>query len=517
MIKNAPSATPRELIFVAKPDAGLRVRRGKVISLKEGVDVAPLAELLSAGDIAIRPLYGVSEEWLLHKTAPLDVRMGDGQPLDLSVFYKVTAPDEMLEELGSRLRSLHFVQTAYIKPGVNLPFIDRGEKIIEGPPPPIPTDDFTKHQEYLNAASEGGIDARYAWGKKGGRGRGVSIIDIEGAWRFSHEDLLENPGGCVGGIPTTKLKARRHGTAVLGLLGGDHNGFGIAGICPEADVNTVSVFGNSDGDPSTDWSYAAAIRLAADMLRPGDIMLIELHQPGPAVNFEESDSQRGYIPVEWWPCNMAAILYANSRGIIVVEAGGNGRENLDDEIYDKNPCAPHGPFPDWWRNPFTRDPIDTGAILVGAGAPPEGIHDSAFGVARSRLAFSNFGYAIDTQGWGEEVATCGGDNSLTPSVEEEDRRYTIGFNGTSSAAAMVAGALGCLQGILRARGRVLEPARARRLLQDARLGSPQQAGDFAPLRQHIGPLPDLRKLITHLSPGCALKRWLRALKRALIG
>ena len=40
---------------------------------------------------------------------------------------------------------------------------------------------------------------------------------------------------------------------------------------------------------------------------------------------------------------MAAILYANSRGIIVVEAGGNGEENLDDEIYDRNPGPPHGP------------------------------------------------------------------------------------------------------------------------------------------------------------------------------
>src|SRR5215211_6908692 len=102
--KSVPSATPRELVFIADPDAGLRVRGDKVISIREGVEWAPFAELRSAGDIAIRPLYGVSEEWLLHRTALLDVRMGEGQPLDLSIFYKVTAPDEMLEELVSRLR-----------------------------------------------------------------------------------------------------------------------------------------------------------------------------------------------------------------------------------------------------------------------------------------------------------------------------------------------------------------------------------------------------------------------------
>ncbi len=262
---------------------------------------------------------------------------------------------------------------------------------------------------------------------------------------------------------------------------------------------TVSVFGNSSGAPSQDWSSAASIRLAADMLGPGDIILLELHQPGPAVGFQERDDQLGYIPVEWWPCNMAAILYANNRGIIVVEAGGNGEQHLDAEIYDQNPAPPHGPFPDWWRNPFRRNPIDTGAILVGAGAPPEGIHGSALGVDRSRLQFSNFGSAIDAQGWGEEVATCGGDSSLTPSAEE-DRRYTSQFNGTSSAAAMVAGALGCLQGVLRANGGVLAPARARSLLRDDQLGSQQQPGSFASLSQHIGPRPNLRKLIDELAP-----------------
>jgi hypothetical protein len=294
------------------------------------------------------------------------------------------------------------------------------------------------------------------------------------------------------------------------MLGGDHNGFGIAGICPDAVVNTVSVFGNSSGDPSPDWNSAAAIRLAADMLRPGDIILIELHEPGPAFGFQERDDQLGYIPVEWWPCNMAAILYANSRGIIVVEAGGNGEQDLDAEIYDKNPCRPFGPFPDWWKNPFRRDPIDTGAILVGAGAPPEGIHGSTFGIDRSRLRFSNFGRVIDTQAWGEEVATCGGNNNLTPGAEP-DRRYTIGFGGTSAASAMVAAVLGCLQGVLRVRGGILEPARARRLLQDNRLGSPQQSGPFI---QHIGPRPDLRKLINHLIPPCYFKRVLGGLKRA---
>src|SRR5262249_18735105 len=210
----------------------------------------------------------------------------------------------------------------------------------------------------------------------------VKIMDVEGGWRFSHEDLLVNPSGCVGGIQTTDPKWVKHGTAVVGMLGGDHNGSGIDGMCPEAQVNTLSIFGNSSGEQVPEWSYVAPIRLAADKLGPGDIILIELQHPGPAsgdAGFQELSDQHGYIPIEWWPCNLAAIQYAIGKGIIVVEAGGNGDQDLDNPIYNLSPRPPYGPFPSWWSNPFRRDPIDSGAILVGAGAPPEGTHGSAFG------------------------------------------------------------------------------------------------------------------------------------------
>lgn len=479
-----PTPIPRELILIVDPKAGLRVRNGRISGDEELVE--PLRNLLASEQAIIRPLYGVSEEWLKERTSHMKTLMGVERPLDLSIFYKVTAAsDKRLESLAAQLRELKITESAYIKPGMDL-----ASNGVSG--------DFTGQQEYLDAGPEG-VDVRYAWTKEGGRGTSVRVMDIEGAWRFSHEDLLENPSGCLGGVPTTDPKWVKHGTAVVGMLGGDHNGFGIAGMCPEAQVNTISVFGNSNGEPSPDWSYAAAIRLAADMLQPGDIILIELHQPGPEANFEDRNDQFGYIPVEWWPCNMAAIQYATSQGIIVVEAGGNGEQHLDNRIYDLNPGPPYGPFPDWRANPFKRNPIDTQAILVGAGAPPDGIHGSSFGPDRARLKFSNFGSNIDTQGWGEEVATCGGDNNLTPSAEP-DRRYTRRFGGTSSASAMIAGALACLQGVLKNRGATIQPLRARELLRDDDLGSPQPPPSFRARGGHIGPRPDLRKIIDHLIP-----------------
>jgi hypothetical protein len=67
--------------------------------------------------------------------------------------------------------------------------------LTDEPPPQTP--DFTGQQGYLDAAP-GGIDARYAWTVPGGTGVGVQIIDMEGAWQFTHEDLLQNQGGVAG-------------------------------------------------------------------------------------------------------------------------------------------------------------------------------------------------------------------------------------------------------------------------------------------------------------------------------
>ncbi|HKC62126.1 MAG TPA: hypothetical protein VKB86_00745, partial [Pyrinomonadaceae bacterium] len=204
-----------------------------------------------------------------------------GKPIGLSLYYKVVAADEMLESLAERFREDPNILAAYIKPGVEPPILDSNIAVADGLAPGFPTKDLTSFQRYLNAASEGGVDARVAWSREGGTGKNVNIIDIEGAWQFTHEDLKDNQGGVVGGIPIASREWRNHGTAVLGIFSGDLNDFGITGICPDANVSAISIFGNSQGSPTADWGAAAAIRQAADKLNPGDIMLIELHYPGP--------------------------------------------------------------------------------------------------------------------------------------------------------------------------------------------------------------------------------------------
>lgn len=488
--------TERELIVIARPGAGLAVRAAAI----EGAPFAQagvLAALLGKAKATMRPIFGATEGRARNAMAAMPAAMPD-----LPAFYRIEVAPSSLDALASDLSAQAAVDAVYIKPGAE-PAVWVDEKVAAARPegmdaPPV-TPDFVARQLYLDAAP-GGIDARYAWTRNGGRGAGIRIVDVEGAWRFTHEDLLQNQGGVIGGTPSTDLGWRNHGTAVVGEFGGDVNAFGVTGICPDAGVRALSIFGGTGS--------AGAIRQAADALGPGDIILIELHRAGPRYNFQGRADQLGYIAVEWWPDDFAAILYATSRGVIVVEAAGNGAEDLDSAIYN---TAGTG-FPATWRNPFNRANPQCGAILAGAGAPPPGTHGNNHGADRSRLGFSNFGACVDAQGWGREVTTCGyGD--LQGGVNE-DLWYTDRFSGTSSASPIVVGALGSLQGVLRAAGRtLLTPATARDILRTT--GSPQQDEPGRPATQRIGNRPDLRAAIARLLPVKALLKELKDARKEL--
>ena len=479
----SPSSGPgRELIMVGAPDAELRITAARASSLT-GAELGPLADVAADPDVVIRPLFGPTEERVLAAGSPQDVPVGtdgSGPQLveEMARFYHVDAPDDRLDELVEQLQSSPAVASAYIKPPADLPVradvMDRlNDMVPDANDAPPATPNFTLRQGYLDAAP-GGIDARWAWTRPGGRGDGVRIVDCEWGWRFTHEDLNQNQGGVIAGTadPTPNSRSTNHGTAVLGEISGDVNGIGITGISPNS-VISASAFSVAS---------ATAIRSAADRLGQGDIMLLEIHRGGP--RYPGGDTQFGFIAIEWWPDDYLAIRYAVNKGIVVVEAAGNGSQNLDDTVYD----TPQSGFPSWWRNPFRRTALDSGAVVVGAGAPPSG----NFGPDRSRLDFSNYGACVDAQGWGREVVSTGYGNLQGGS--NVDLWYTDTFSGTSSASPIVVGALASTQGALRASGRPpLSPARARELLRAT--GSPQQNAPGRPATQRIGNRPNLQALI----------------------
>jgi hypothetical protein len=401
---------------------------------------------------------------------------------DLTVFHEVIAREEHHPKICRALR--RHITGAYRKAPADIPLetttcVDPVQAL---PNAVTPTPSYLQRQGYLRAAPDG-IDAFWAW-SQGADGTGVQIVDIERAWNFRHEDLFEFFGGVVGGQPIDCLRERNHGTAILGILSGDRNNFGVTGIAPNASIRAISI--RAPGFPEAlvpgTAQTSAAIHTAADLLTingtlldSGHIILLELQRPGPG---------GAHIPVEWWPDDLAAIRYATALGVVVVTAAGNDGVSLDDDRFDHGDA---GFGPDW-SNPFRRGAAASGAIVVGAGVPPVGHH----GRERSRLSSSNYGSMIDAQGWGQEVMTTGyGD--LSGGLEES--WYTNGFGGTSAAAAMVVGALACVQSARRKRGLAPLDARGvRRLLRST--GSAQQADAGFPVRgQRIGNLPDLRQMI----------------------
>ena len=468
-------AADPELVVVMRPQAAFRASAGRFLSAT-GEKVSDVAKVLARHGATMKPIFGPTEERVIARQAAHSAA-AQAPMEDLSVFYKVEVPEGRMDQLQGELARNELVEAAFVKPGVECPRINDMAAAPEEPPPATP--DLTARQIYLNAAPSG-VDARWAWTQSGGRGRDIRIIDVEGNWRFTHEDLTQNQGGVVAGSPLAGVDWTNHGTAVLGEYSGDVNTVGIIGIASDAVASAISH--GSIGS-------AAAINQAASRLRAGDIILLEMHRPGPRFAFASRADQRGYIAVEWWPDDFAAILNATSRGIIVVEAAGNGAENLDDALYQ----TPGSGFPTGWRNSFRRANRDSGAIVVGAGAPPPGTHGRDHGPDRSRLDFSNWGALIDAQGWGREVTSCGyGD---LQGGTNEDLWYTETFSGTSSASPIVTGVIACIQGMAKARGRpVLTPVQVRNCLRST--GSPQQDAPGRPATQRIGNRPDLRAFAT---------------------
>jgi len=386
------------------------------------------------------------------------------QVADMNSYFVLTVPEgEDTEKWIDLLNSLPEVEIAI--PGA-LPA-----------PPPLPGN-YVIHQGYLGAAT-GGIDAiNYAWTVPGGTGYYVNICDFEYSWNLNHQDLPSVITLIPGGRTAIDPFDDNHGTAVLGELVSLDNGWGTTGIAYNAQMYVAPV--NWDNG----YNLAAAITFAMGYLNAGDIMLIEQQTSGP--NHPEGDTQLGLVPSEWRKAVYDAIVTAVGNGIHVVEAAGNGSQNLDDPVYSTGNGG-HYPF---------NGSINSGAIIVGAGARPSGSTTD-----RSRLNFSNYGSRVNVQGWGEGVMTTG--YGTYHNSEGKNLWYRGSFGGTSSASPIVAGAVALIESIeedLHSPTSPVSPGAMRSLL--IATGSPQQAG-INPVSEHIGPRPSILAAVQSLDP-CVL-------------
>lgn len=341
------------------------------------------------------------------------------------------------------------------------------------PAPGTPTADFRARQLYLApydpATQAGGIGLGAVPGAPTGFGRQLTVALIDRGHQPGHEDTpptsttRQRARVMISGV--TKASENDHGTASLAVLAAQDNGVGIVGAVPDA----AFVLATQYPDPTQPTLYLLpdAIDRAVAAVGAGGVVLIE-------------DQSYGR-PVEVEPSVHAAIYNATAAGVHVVEPAGNLGYDLDAMAAFQ---APH---------------VDSGAVVAGGGSGQAG--------SATHYALGGYGARVDVQGWAGGVVTATAPPGTKPGAtlqDAQDRWYTCSFGGTSSASAVVAGAVAVgaftaarLEWHATAAGLVAtpglasptEPALLRSLLRQTGAGQEGYLG--AP----IGPLPQVPALL----------------------
>jgi hypothetical protein len=433
----------------------VKFAEGSEVTLEDGrflagdrSDLAAVNAIVAGARTLRRTFPGDRAKYARYK-AQGEMASGGPGP-DLSLWYDVQlAPDRAtLATAINALNARPEVEIAHPVPHCEPAVIYTGDgpRAVSGDPA-ARTPDFSGLQSYLGPTPLG-LDAAAAWARDGGRGEGMKFIDVELGWIFTHEDFNQLRRFYSGG--DFEADYTDHGTAVLGEVVGTDDGSGVTGFAHQARWGTVGI--TLDDYPSV----ASSFLEAAEALDPGDVWLIELQMFPPG---------RDATPMEWLQVNFDAIWTSSwALGVVCVEAGANGSQDLDDPT---------------WLGVFDRSVRDSGAIMVGAGTP------------QGRVAewFTNHGSRMDVHAWGSQIVTTGyGDlHNDGPATTW----YTSQFGGTSGASPMVSGAALCLQGIARVEfGAPLTPQDLRALLTDT--GIPHLGN------QLIGPRPDLGAAVSQL-------------------
>ena len=415
-----------------------------------------------AKDLHLRGLEKVIDEYDLSTSSPLiksvdpakihemeiQALKSDLPPLhSLTSYWRIDVRDksDSIKEILKALNSLHEVDKASLELLATDPLINAAD------------DPYNATQDYLDAAPDG-INARWAWTQANGEGSGIGFIDLEQGWYPGHEDFTSKAPTILYGDNKDGVNGYKgnHGTAVLGEVAADDNNVGVVGIAPS--LASVRMASHYDAATNTTGNVADAIVAVLPSMAVGDVLLLEI--------------QRSFKPTEIDDGDFDAIRLAVAFGIIVVEAAGNGNNNLDaysnaagDNIFNRG----------------SADYRESGAIMVGACNSP---------LPHNRWASSNYGSRIDCFAWGQNVVSCGygdldagtGDNSS----------YTDTFRGTSSASPMISGAAIILQGMHEANtGTRLSPLQMRALLSNPATGTPQGGA----VAGNIGVMPDLQAII----------------------
>jgi serine protease len=439
--KSKPDTSPVQIVVKLKDTAPIPAGRSPV---------EYFTEALKRLDSSVPGLQSVTLTPLLTVWSLVDIERSNQKATETDSTYKPSKlnyyltfeapPGTELDRLLALLNALDDVVIAYVNPPGESPHVKPRNRRK------------SLHQGYLDPAPTGiGIrdirPVRGGAGIPGADGNGVPFVDIELGWLTTHGDLPRRKIRRIFGEMIASQ--REHGTNVLGIVAALDNRRDCIGIAPGVASIGLSSYAANRQTNRVD-AIAEAIR-ELEARGGGGVILIEGQLTGTALPWEALDAEFDIIE------------HAVARGMVVVAAAGNSRVDLD--TYRD----PQG------RAVFQRDFRDSGAILVGAATSA---------VPHARTPVSNFGSRVDCYAWGENVVTLS-TNGPGPTTSD--------FSGTSSAAAIIAGAAISVQGIaLQQIGRQLSPLRVRELLSNRDTGT-LSAGDVKGARSsdHIGVMPNL--------------------------
>lgn len=444
----------KQLILKFKNEVNLPYQDGIEKFIKEEKQYPELIGILAEyPNVTINRLFNSLNPKEI-KNLGKEIKDSDHISSNLLNYYIVETQDDIdVQALLTKFEKSSLVETAYLQEEEAPP----AERLPNLSVNPYDEPRLTR-QGYLEPAPLG-INAPYAWSIKGGDGKGTTFVDMEYGWLFNHEDLVNQKIELISG--QNKSEHHDHGTSVLGIVSAEDNNIGGIGIAPKAKVKVVSQI-RDNGNYNT----ADAILSAVNNMQAGDILLLE------AQATYDGYGDKNYFPVEVKPDIFDAIRMGTNKGIIIIEAGANGGNDLD-QFRDRNGKQV--------LNRNSPDFKDSGAIMVGAASAR---------VPHKRSYFSNYGSRVDVYGWGNAVDT----TDAKPS-EFITNLYTSSFAGTSSASPIIAGAAASIQGIAKNnQGRVYTPSQLRDILSDSSTGT--KSND--PTSDKIGVLPDLKAILSKL-------------------
>jgi hypothetical protein len=345
---------------------------------------------------------------------------------------------------------------------------------------------FENTQGYTRPSAEGGLGVEPAWLLPGGNGcypsengtARVKICVVDTGYQQDHPDL---PQGRISYVPPVQdWPAAQHGTRVLGVIAaktslapiGIANGARFFVACTKRTLHpedeTLDFFLCHPEEPApNEWDPRSVIFALDDALGAtgeakldkGDVLLVSI----------QTDTDG---PVEVNEDIRYAFREASAQGITVVEAAGNKEEELPGEVIE-----------------LTNPDEESHAIMVGAGKVSGSM---------PRSPNSRYGSRVDCQAWGECIYTT--ENYPASGLDADDPSlYMSNFGGTSGASAIIAGIVAVIQSVSKAAGEeFLGPLEIRDKLSNSDLGlaqpEPAAGGEF----KHIGPQPDLMKILRNL-------------------